>query len=265
MDIYGKGFTLYGNLDDTPIDREDIFERWKAGEFDVTVFSSIYRQQPQLADYRNYGIFKNVPTKWVFLDGEDDGFPCVYDAARLGTYFKRENPFNDPDVKIIGLSIPACKLLPAMPEKKKKFTAHVQCQQAYEIGEVANNCTPKANFATELEYYSDLADSKYGITMKKSGWDVPRHIENAAHFVVNCIYNHGWDQSTFDGTRDMRTHPLGLEDMKNCVVWNTSGELMEKINQIESEGRYDQLSKASRAWAETKTCEKMAQYVLDNI
>lgn len=261
QDIYGRGFTLYGNLDDIKIDREDTWNSLSNGSFDYVFMSSIYRQQFIFAHYRNYGMFKNMNTKWVFLDGEDDGFPAIVDATHYGTYFKRENPFNYPGIKNIGLSIPKEKMLQIRPVKTKTFTLHVQCKEAYMVQEVMDNCTDDAPFATEGEYYNDLSKSKYGITMKKSGWDVPRHIENAGHYAVNCIYNRAWDNTTWEDKPDV--HPKGLVDMENCIIWDTPEELEQKIK--EANKKYDTISWASRAWANTKTCEDMAEYVLKNI
>lgn len=261
-DIYGRGFTLYGNL---PYEKEcegSVYDDWNDGKFDITIFGGIYRQQYDLAYYRNYGQFKNIKTKWAFLDGEDDGFGCIADATHFGTYFKRENPFNYPGVKIIGLSIPAEKMLLERPQKTKTFTTHVQCRDAYLVQEVIDNCTENPLWVKEGEYYNDLAKSKYGITMKKSGWDVPRQMENAAHFVVNCIYNRAWDNTTW-ADKPKEVHPLGLVDMENCIIWDTPDELVEKIRIADT--YYDKISKASRDWASTKTCEYMTNYFLKNI
>lgn len=259
-DIYGRGFTLYGNLKDTKINRETIFDDWNNGLYDLTVFGSVYRQQYDLAYYRNYGIMNKVKTKWAFLDGEDDGFGTVADAINFGTYFKRENPFNY-NIKIIGLSIPEKKMLEGKPIKTKTFTTHVQCKEAFMIQEVMDNCTNRPLFGKEEDYYHDLTVSKYGITMKKSGWDVPRHMENAGHYVVNCIYNRGWDNTTWEDKPDV--HPLGLKDMENCIIWDTPEELANKIK--EADKNYDKISEASRRWADTKTCEYMADYFIKNV
>lgn len=262
MDIYGKGFTLWGNLDDIKVDRDDMYEKLQAGIFDVVVFSSIYRQQPVFAEYVNHKLFEIIPTKWVFLDGEDDGFPSVGGPEFWGTYFKRENPHNNPRIKIVGLSIPAEKMLTEPPKKTKPFATHVQCREAYLLQEVMDNCTENPVFAHEQDYYWDLSCSKYGITMKKSGWDVPRHVENASHYVVNCIFNRAWDGSTW-ADKPAIVHPLGLEDMKNCIIWDTPEELAAKIK--EADKNYERISEASRRWADQKSCEYMSDYILKNI
>ena len=92
--------------------------------------------------------------------------------------------------------------------------------------------------------------------MKKSGWDTPRHMENAANWAVNCIYK---------GDEKLpEVHPLGFKDMENCIIWHTASELKEKTERVDKEG-YDKMSQASHDWVLTKTCEKMADYVMSKI
>jgi hypothetical protein len=265
-EIYGNGFTLYKRLPEVTIDRsDDVMGLMFGNQFDLVVFSDIWRMQQVFAHFTVYRYFEKTKAKFAFLDGTDDGFPTIYDAFHRGTYFKRDNPFRYPEIKIIGLSIPAAKLLKAKPEKKKQFTRYVQCDEAYKLDVIQQHSSTK-RFESEDEYYQDLADSRYGITMKKSGWDVPRHMENASQWAVNCIYAKGWEWDGVDWeARDSSTHPLGLIDMQNCIVWHDAKELDEKIGIIESTGVYSQLSESSRAWVETKTCEAMTDYFLKNI
>lgn len=260
-DLYGSGFTLWKNLDDIPINRDGMKDRIEKEEFDYIVMSSIFRQQLLFAHLVNYNWFKKR-SKFIFVDGEDDGFPCVYDAIKYGKYFKRENP-NNYDLTILGLSIPQEKMLTSMPKKDSIFTTHVQCQEAYRIKEVAEHCAQKVQFSTEKSYYDDLSRSMYGIAMKKSGWDVPRLMENASHYVVNCIYAFSeWDK-TWWKDKPANTHPLGLEDGKNCIIWNDAKDLVKKLESVKDD--YPRLAQASRDWAETKTCEKSAEYFLSKI
>lgn len=263
-EIYGRGFTMWKKLPDIPIDRENIYDRVVANEFDYIFLSSIFRMQDLFAQWTVYNVFRDIKSKFVFLDGEDDGFPTVYDATKRGVYFKRDNPFNYKEIKIIGLSIPEARLLKEKPTKTRLFTTHVQCEEAFRINVIRDFSTPKGPFTKEEDYYHDLAISKFGITMKKSGWDVPRHMENASQWTVNCIYNRAHDQTTW-ADKPKNVHPLGLEDMKNCVIWDTPEELVAKVQKIETENLYDQIQRGSYDWAKGKTCEAMTDYVLKNI
>jgi hypothetical protein len=42
-DLYGHGFTLYGLLDDLPLERRLAMERGRRGDFDLIVFGDIWR------------------------------------------------------------------------------------------------------------------------------------------------------------------------------------------------------------------------------
>lgn len=256
-DIYGFGFTLWKLLPDIEIDRDHVFDEVMNDAYDVIIFSDIYRQQNLFAHWTVFDIFKNSKAKFSFLDGSDDGFPTVCDAFHRGIYFKRDNPFNYPQIKKIGLSIPESKLLTEKPQKHRLFSTYVQCEEAYEVPFINDNCTNKRVFDTEEAYYKDLSVSKYGVTMKKSGWDTPRHMENASQWVVNCIYQ-------------LDSKPIDVEpywtDGENCIGWNTAEELTQKINRIEgTPGEYERLQRGSVNWMKTKTCEAVAEYVLGEI
>lgn len=266
---YGGGFTLWGNLPELNIDRDHILEQLENKYYDVIVFSDIYRQQEVYTHWNVYLLLqkqKEAGKKIVFLDGSDDGKPTVYDALQWGPYFKRENPYNYKGIKIIGLSIPEKKLSTKRPQKSKTFARYCQVEEAYRAPTVAAECNTE-RFTTEEEYYADLAASRFGIGMKKSGWDTPRTIEYAANWCVPCIYTKGWDwdgKTWYDRPQD--THPLGLVDMQNCILWDNPEQLEKKVEQIKTTYKlYDRISKAAHDWAETKTCEQMAKYVIQNI
>src|SRR3954447_10777432 len=41
--LYGRGFGLYGLLDDVPVDRSDVLARARAGEFEAVIVGTIWR------------------------------------------------------------------------------------------------------------------------------------------------------------------------------------------------------------------------------
>lgn len=264
---YGSGFTLWRLLPDLNIDREHVREQIEAGYYDIIVFSDIFRQLEVFAHWNVYKLLeqtREMGKKIVFLDGTDDGKVTITETFQWGTYFKRENPFNYPEVKIIGLSIPQEKILPEKPKKTKPFVRYCQVPEAYQVWEIQQMCSNE-RFADETEYYADMAASKFGFAMKKSGWDTPRTIEQAGCWAVNCIYTPGWEWDNIDWYhRPKDTHPLGLEDMKNCILWDTPQQLVDKIKSI-NDVQYEKMSRDSHDWALTKTCEKVARYVMDNI
>ena len=69
--LYGKGFTIAGNLPDrSSINRDNIKERILSKEFDLIVYGSIWRCQ----DYMNEVAKAYPKDKVVICDGEDHTF-----------------------------------------------------------------------------------------------------------------------------------------------------------------------------------------------
>lgn len=265
-EIYGRGWLLWKTLDEVERPMTDVFVDMFQNKYDVVIFSDIVRSQDSYTHFNVFKYFEATKAKFVFLDGTDDGHPTVVDAFHKGIYFKRDNPYKYPEINYIGLSIPEDKILKDKPHKTRMFTTHVQCREAYNIEWIKDNCTPNPIFTKAEDYYKDLASSKYGITMKKSGWDTPRHMENAANWAVNCIWSQGWEWDNVDFYhRDPQTHPLGFKDMENCIIWDTAEDLVQKIQKVEGNGLYNKLSEASHEWVKTKTCEKCAEYVLSKL
>ena len=52
--------------------------------------------------------------------------------------------------------------------------------------------------------------------------------------------------------------------MKNCILWDNSQQLMEKINSVD-DTKYQKMSQEIHDWSLTKTCEESAKYVMENI
>lgn len=265
VNMYGRGFTTWKNLPEIKIDRKKIFKmiadpvkdkNYMGDYFDVIIFGRIFKQQELFVYLKLVGVLQ-AKSKIVFIDGEDEGFPAVTEAFNFGTYFKRDNPYKYPQIKTISISIPEEKAAKRRKEKKRIFSTFTQCPEAYRIEYVKEYCTNKYVFDNEKDYYKDLDISMYGVTMKKSAWDVPRNYENAARYVVNCIYN-------FDD-KSKEVPPYGLEDGKNCLTFRTAEELMRKIDAVTATDRYKELSEASHQWVLDNTCEKWAKYVIDNI
>ena len=99
-DLYGHGFSLYGLLDDVPVDRDGALERALDGEFDLIVFADIWN---------TFGRFAELApslsgVRMAVLDGADNqqAYPYAVHWWRKPTwwmlprahtraiYFKRE-------------------------------------------------------------------------------------------------------------------------------------------------------------------------------
>jgi hypothetical protein len=179
-------------------------------------------------------------------------------AIEKVNYFKREKSDHMCSTRTahpIWFSIPARKIRDKLPEKTQTYQTHVQCKVAYGIEKIAENSTTEPIFDSESAYYDDLAASRYGITMKKAGWECMRHYEIAANWAVPCFYKLH--------QKPTECAPHGLKDMYNCIVFDSADELKQKINYIDNTGQYPELQHRAVDWVTERTCRKTADYVLD--
>jgi hypothetical protein len=277
--IYGRGFTLYGLLDDIPLDRTLVLDRARAGEFDLIVFGDIWRY---------FGSFVELlpsldGAEVAFLDGADYPAPYPYGSSfwrvpqwwtlprahTRGVYFKREltpetaqrryfmllptrwaerTPFAR-SLRRIAFSIPEEKIVAEPPPKTKRFNSHVVDEEvATRVG-----ATSSYPFASEDEYYADLQASRFGITTKRTGWDALRHYEIAANGCVPCF-------------RELELKPPscaphGLEAGRNCLSYRDAGDLIRQVEEVGDE-RYAQLQAGALDWARANSTRRRAEEFL---
>jgi hypothetical protein len=267
--MYGKGFTLYGLLDDVPIDREDIETKIRANFFDLVLFGSIWR---------NWKIYKDLG-RWlprgqtILVDGEDVQNIFPYSRGYLKErgrifiprglkypYFKRELTVRSlrsqwyfllsrriaqflpypKRIHPISFSIPEEKIVTYAPAKTKDFPAHiVDTEIAAKLGVER----PGYPFNTERDYYADLQCSRFGITTKRSGWDCMRHYEIAANGALLCF--RGLE------AKERTCAPHGL-DSGNCISYIDFDDLKRKIDRLSPAG-YDQIRERGITWARRNT------------
>jgi hypothetical protein len=273
--LYGHGFTLYGLLPDVAVDRRRVFERARAGEFDLIVFADIWG---------DFGTFVELApsidgTPMAVLDGADRVEPYPYAglwwrrpawwtlprAHRRALYFKRElTPLTGwfrsflllppalasrlPSIRgmrEISFSIPAEKLLGDAPaEKRRRFASHVVDREvAARLGTGTSYV-----FADESDYYADLRASRFGITTKRAGWDCLRHYEQAANGCVPCFRDLA--------EKPARCAPHGLDET-NCIPYRDYDDLIASVERIEEDG-YETLREGALEWARANTTVRRA-------
>ncbi|MDR3623318.1 MAG: hypothetical protein P4L85_28555 [Paludisphaera borealis] len=254
--LYGCGFTAWKVLDEIAVDRDDIDRKVTKKYFDLIVFGSIRRQKPVALEYLKSGRFFLPGNRFAFVDG-DDSVRIAWKLLPFGTYFKRERAASlRLFTRRINFAIPASKCRTVPLEKSRLFAKHVQCDEAYKLDYIRENCMKRYAFSDEKEYYDNLASSKYAVTMKKAGWDCMRHYEIAANTAVMAFYNLH--------EKPKWSAPFGLEDMKNVVAFSSAEELQEKIEWIEKSNLYETLRGNSLQWARDNTCERLAEKFLGN-
>ena len=274
--LRGGGFTLYGLLPDIALARDHVLPRALDGEFDLVVFGDIWRTfgtwtewGPQLA---------SAGVAMAVLDGADrvEAYPysgvwwrrrCWWFLPRAhdrAPYFKREiTPWTrwfasylllpPPLGRRLGLRpfsfcIPAEKIVPARPAKDKQFVRHVVDA---EVAERIGGQTGYA-FASEAEYRADLQRSRFGVTMKRAGWDALRHYEIAANGAVPCFRSLDRKPST--------CAPFGLDE-DNCVVYTDAADLLRQVEAIDDR-EYERLQTGALDWVRENTTVARAQELL---
>ena len=279
---YGRGFTLYGLLDDLPLDRTSSWERLAGGEYDVVVIADIWRcwgAYVQLLRFADEGV------RIVVVDGADTPAPYPYAGQwwrdrrswllpRAHTrvpYFKREltpqtrwfrsfltvppaigKRLGPPrNMHPISFGIPEQHVVDAPPPKTQDFPAHViDPEVAARIGGATSYA-----FDDQDAYYADLRASRFGVTIKREGWDAMRHYELAAAGLVLCF--RGLD----DKPATCAPHGLSRD---NCLVYSDADDLLRQIDALD-EGRYAELQAASLAWVRNNTTRALAERFLQAV
>ncbi|MDR9898001.1 glycosyltransferase [Aetokthonos hydrillicola Thurmond2011] len=278
--LYGLGFTLYGLLEDIPIDRLDITQKVVNGYFNLIIFFNIFNTFGLFVELLPYLNFKNT----LILDGADTPQPYPYagkwwrypqwwflpKAHTHFLYFKREwTPetirnlwFQIPpkwlcqylpapkNFRPISFSIPEEKIVKELSKKTKLFPKHIVDP---EVARYVSESSTNYAFSKENEYYSDLQASKFGITTKRAGWDCLRHYEIAANGCVPCFRNLDKKPPT--------CAPHGLDD-SNCIIYRSYDELMHKISALSDEG-YEKLQAGALRWVKKNTTVEKAKQLLE--
>jgi hypothetical protein len=268
--LYGRGFSLYALLPDLLVDRTYAFERALDGEFDLVVFADIWNAFGPFVQLAP-ALHGRVPM--AVLDGADRIEPYPYSglwwrrrawwtlprAHNRALYFKREiTPWTGwfrsyltlppalasrlPSIRAmreISFSFPAEKILSAPTDKSRLLASHVvDPEVAQRLG--AQTSYP---FEQEQDYYADLQRSKFGITVKRAGWDCLRHYEQAANGCVPCFRD--LDR------KPARCAPHGLDET-NCVIYHDPDELLSRLESM-PDATYRELQTGTLALARANT------------
>lgn len=270
MGVRGGGFTLYGLLEDRPVDRSFVIQRLQSGWFDLVVIGQIWRQWGQLLDLAPY--LHTVPV--VLLDGDDD--PRLF--HRSGTrirrygwqpfpirsgrcfYLKREllgNPRFLRWCRVVpaSFSIPEDKIRPiSLAIKQQRLATH--CVDPA----VASACGLNSSYAfhSEKDYFDDLASSRFAVTTKRGGWDCLRHYEIAAAGSLPCVLNLE--------AKPFTSAPHGLQAGVNCLSYQNWSDLRNQIEKLENnQTEYLRLLQGSSNWVRSFTTNAAAQRLMSAV
>lgn len=161
---YPPFYTIYGLLPEIAVDRDDISSKIRNYFFDLIVYGSIHR-----CKFFWDEVAAAYPMNRIFLiDGEDDW--NVSPEYGKGIYFKREmcdNLTTHPEgIRPIQFAIPKEKI---WQQDTQKIRLMAPCDP--------RDRSTYIYYGDESKYYQQYAESYFGFTMKKGGWDCCRHYE----------------------------------------------------------------------------------------
>lgn len=264
--LYGKGFGLYGLLEDIPVDREDVFGR----SWDLVVSAVLWRDWhwwshawEAFGPRVRHAVVDGGDMPWVYPYGPPWWRPRDWRLPRAhtrATYFKREwgrlsmilagRPIH---LEPCGISYPAEKIVDAIPAKSQDFQTHiVDLDVGERLGRRLADTRDKV-YDDEADYLADLRASRFGVTVKRAGWDALRHLEIAAAGAVPCFR---------DLERKPNTcAPHGLRDGENCLSYAGSDDLLRRTAAID-DGERERLAGAAVQWARANSTEARAAQFL---
>jgi hypothetical protein len=203
LEMYGNGFTLYAKLDIDPVvpSSKVVMDRISSKYYDCVIFPKVYLDvweysmfpKSLLDNWHFYKtcIFESVKKfyskdKVHFVDGadQDTNIFDIYKLSEFGTLWKRELRQKKDNVNSISFAIPESQFIKKQVKKTKMFPDKL-------IAPRFNVTTGKSvyTFEKEEEYYQEYAESYYGVTTKRAGWDCMRHYEILANKTIPCFLN----------------------------------------------------------------------------
>jgi hypothetical protein len=237
---YPPFFSIYGLLPNIKVDRTDIINKITSKFFDLIIYGSIQRCQTFLGEV----IASYPPSRIFFIDGEDD-LTIREDMHGKGVYFKRELPDGLSWIQPIEFCIPKEKILSEMPSKIRMMAPLNP-----------NDRSTYIYYASEASYYQQYAESFFGRTVKKGGWDCCRHYEIMA---AGCIpYFEGLERCP-ESTMFFLPKRLLLQARALCDNWREDNNLPQLQGWQEFAVRIDDHLKRHL------TTEAMAKYVLEKV
>ncbi len=288
--LRGRGFTLYGLLEDMPeLAAKRFYWQKEIHEYDLICVGNPWFNMELLADL--IYLLKVDLRRIVVLDGTDT--PAIFPYGNFwrklkqnaSSYFFPMGKLNYGKRELWGggysysldrllparwhcrlpvprhvfplsFSIPAEKICYVDPAAKcKEFPRHIVDR---EVAEAVRGSFHSAigsdsyTFTQETDYYADLQASRFGITTMRAGWDCLRHYELAANGCVLCF-------------RDLdRKPPLcaphGLNE-GNCIPYRSYADLRDRLDRL-SAADYGELQAQTYRWIERHTTVNKAKELL---
>lgn len=238
-----KVFTLGRTMDDSDIDRTDIDLKIQNKFFDLIIFGYTHNAWNQEQFELVTQLYDR--NQIVFIDGGDVWEDGAHDIADKCVYFKREFYLPDPDMFPISFAMPDEKIDTCTNDEKTSLLAPMDPRD------------PSTYiYKEEAPYYQQYANSLFGVTKKKGGWDCVRHYEILAN---NCI---PWFLDIEDCPENVMT-TLPKEQLLEVVqLVNTKG--MDWFTTDEGFAKWEELNDQIQThFKKYCTTSALAEYVLN--
>ncbi len=285
-DLWGRGFSVYCEMEDIPISREGIV----VADFDYVIcpihHSMVGPEHAQ--EVKDFICRLNIPKeKLAVVDGWDREW---LDTNLLDKciYFKREliDHYAAMGVKPIAFSIPKEKILSGQNRgyMLKEYMFAPLIPACHHWPDPGHKHLQTYTYDSEADYYQDYSRSCFAYTCKKGGWDCLRHYEIIAAGCIpyftdieacprETLFNFPKDlcvtakklRGVYPELTEKVTPPFTTEKV---VVGTGGNNLVEymKINYEFDINRYTELLTKFMNYARQHlTTEAMAEYILNII
>jgi hypothetical protein len=239
-DLYGRGFTVWGLMEESPIDRSNIEQCIRNHYYDIVILSRVDHKSP----YLDLILQHYKSNEIVSLDGED-GTGINPQLLNNSIYFKRELISKVDGVLPISFGIPdeKCRLEPQI--KTQAWSKSIP-GGGY-------------NFSNQDDYHNDYAASLFGITHRKGGWDCMRHYEILANRCIPYFRDIDGLPSDICTTlpKDLLLHAKHRVDKEGAEYFLPSNPGWEEYQKMEQE--------IHEHFIQFATASKVAEHMLHHI
>lgn len=198
--------------------------------------------------------------KVAYFKREYESYSALFGIARgsVGKMTILANKFAKKPTNIlpISMSVPEeCIEYWATSKKPNEFVSYNIDKDLEEIFDYTASSIGewKPLYPSQGIYEQDIRESKFGITMKRKGWDCLRHYEYAAKGTILCFKNLNIKPS-FGA-------PFDLNET-NCILYTSLVDLKEKLDNL-TDKDIIQLQENTYRWIQSYTTKNVALKFID--
>ncbi len=255
--LHGRGFSIYHEpIQDIPEKSRDLTNQ----TFDFILYGTAFNWgMTDIPELESKCKFK------FYIDGNDlighapNGKYIQYNGNmvignQISPAFKTQLIQEEPNLYPFGVAIPKSRILDIdLKRKKKLFQKSYPKEALFEPKEINRS---HYYFTEEEDYYNDMADSWFGLTCTRGGWDAIRNYEIIAAGALLLFRDYKY--------KPPLCSPVGLP----TISYSSKEELFDLMNSLVKDNKptdtYLELINLQRKWLlETATTEARAKYIIE--